>query len=135
MIYLLILFIYFSVFTTQNYSYCWLGRATDIKNKLTKSIINYRGQQLAAMVKDKLPRSSTNNRGHQWLQRSRTSYQGQLQGYKASNKLTRSTINCRGRLLVTSFARSHFMKYDVLKNTTPFWQSPWLLVQASFLFI
>ena len=87
MIYFLILFVYFSVFTTQNYSYCWLGRATDVKNKLLKSIINYRGQQLAAMVKDKLPRSSTNNRGHQWLQRSHTSYQGQLQGYKALNEL------------------------------------------------
>ena len=84
---LIILFIYFSVFTTQNYSYCCWRQATEVKNELPKSMINYRGQQLAAMVKDELPRSSTNNRGHQWLQRSRTSYQGQLQGYKALNEL------------------------------------------------
>ena len=117
MIYLLILLIYFSVFTTQNYFYCCWGRATDVKNELPKPIINYRSQQLSARVKDELSMSSTKNRGHQRLQRSRTSYQGQLgqtgleRATKVSNKLTRSTTNCRGLQLVTKFTRSHFMKY------------------------
>ena len=120
MIYLLILFTYFSVFTTQNYFYCCWGRATDVKNELPKSIINYRSQQLSARVKDELSMSSTKNRGHPLL-RSRTSYQGQLgqtgleRATKVSNKLTRSTTNCSVLQLVTKFTRSHFMKY-VLKK-------------------
>ena len=138
MTYLLILFIYFSVFTTQNYFYCCWGRATDVKNELPKSILNYRGQQLSARVNDELSMSSTKNRGHQRLQRSLTSYQGQLgqtgleRATKVSNKLTRSTTNCSVLQLVTKFTRSHFMKYVLKKNTIPFWQSPLLLVQASF---
>ena len=65
--------------------------------------------------------SSTKNRGHQRLQRSRTSYQGQLgqtgleRATKVNNKLTRSTTNCSVLQLVTKFTRSHFMKY-VLKK-------------------
>ena len=99
MIYLLILFIYFSVFTTQNYFYCCWGRATDFKNELPKSILNYRGQQLSARVKDEQSMSSTATEVTYELPRSTrpnwpwTSYKGQQQAYEVNNKLQRSTTS------------------------------------------
>ena len=136
MIYLLILLIYFSVFTTQNYFYCRWGRATDVKNELPKSIINYRGQQLSARVNDELSMSSTKNRGHQRLQRSQvtkvsfailagpwTSYKGQQQAYEVNNKLQRSTTSYQAhkkffykisfeKILVLSDNQASFYSYS-----------------------
>ena len=131
MIYLLILFIYFSVFTTQNYFYCCWGRATDFKNELPKSILNYRDQQLSARVKDEQSMSSTATEVTYELPRSTrpnwpwTSYKGQQQAYEVNNKLQRSTTSYQVH-------KKSFYEICFWKNTIPFWQSPLLLVQASF---
>ena len=131
MIYLLILLIYFSVFTTQNYFYCCWGRATDVKNELPKSIINYRSQQLSARVKDELSMSSTAIEVTYELPRSArpnwpwTSYKGQQQAYEVNNKLQCSTTSYQVH-------KKSFHEICFEKNTIPFWQSPLLLVQASF---